>query len=135
MSINRVVIVGRLTDDPVVKKTKTGTSVCSFTLAVDGKRDREKTYFIECVTWSQGADYIGRYGHKGEMWSMDGELQTRTYKDRDGRSKKVTEAVGEVTKVDKSSKRESFSEDTKSAGMDEFMQAYREVKDEEEIPW
>ena len=102
MSVNRAVIVGRLTRDPEVKKTQSGLSVCSFTVVCDRnvkKKDdssNEPTAdFINCVAWRGSADYIATYGAKGSTVCVDGHIQTRNYDRQDGTKVYVTEILAE----------------------------------------
>lgn len=89
--INRVVLLGRLTKDPELRTTQNGISTCTFTIAVD-RIKKDEADFPQCVAWRQQADYLTRYGHKGDMVGVDGRIQTRTY-DKDGRTVYVTEIV------------------------------------------
>ena len=89
--INRVVLLGRLTKDPELRTTQNGISTCTFTVAVD-RMKKDEADFPQCVAWRQQADYLTRYGHKGDMVGVDGRIQTRTY-DKDGRTVYVTEIV------------------------------------------
>ena len=89
--INRVVLLGRLTKDPELRTTQNGISTCTFTVAVD-RIKKDEADFPQCVAWRQQADYLTRYGHKGDMICVDGRIQTRTY-DKDGRTVYVTEIV------------------------------------------
>lgn len=92
--MNRTVLTGRLTKDVEVRKTQSGLSVASFTVAVDRrvKTDGEKTAdFIECVAWRQGADFLGTYAKKGDMVGVDGHIKTRNYDDAQGVKHYVTE--------------------------------------------
>ena len=95
--MNRVELLGRLTKDPELKKTQSGLSVCSFTLAVNRpkKKDQEEQEadFISCVAWRQSAEYLSQYGQKGSMAAVEGRIQTRSYDDRDGKRVYVTEVV------------------------------------------
>lgn len=99
--INRVVLIGRLTKDPELRKTASGLSTCSFTTAVDrpvSKKDAQQNGeqtadFIACVAWRQQADYLTSYGHKGDLIGVEGRIQTRNYDDNDGRKVYVTEVV------------------------------------------
>ena len=98
--INRVVLVGRLTRDPQLRKTQNQTSVCSFTLAVDRRRNRndnnsQEADFISCVAWNQTADLLCQYMHKGSQIGVEGRIQTRNYDDPNTPGKKVyvTEVV------------------------------------------
>ena len=99
--INRVVLLGRLTKDPDLRTTQSGISTCNFTVACDrpgGKDQEKKADFISCVAWRQNADFLGRYGHKGDVVGVDGRIQTRTY-EKDGTTVYVTEVVAESLKL------------------------------------
>ena len=96
--INRVVLVGRLTRDPELRKTQSGTSVCSFTMAVgrrvstQGQPDAD---FINCVAWNKTADLMTQYLHKGSLIGLEGRIQTRSYDNQQGQRVYVTEVVAE----------------------------------------
>ena len=94
MSLNRVTILGRLTADPEKKTTTTGTSVVSFTVAVD-RFTKGQADFIECTAWRSTADFISQYFKKGQLIGCDGRLSTRSYQDKNGNNRKVTEVVVE----------------------------------------
>lgn len=82
--MNIVTLLGRFTANPEIKQTPNGTSVCSFTLAVDRFVNNEKKAdFINCVAWRQNADNIGRFFKKGSMIAINGSIQTRQYQDKD----------------------------------------------------
>lgn len=93
--INRAVITGRLTKDPELRMTTTGKQVCSFTVACNRKKrkgeDEAQADFISCVAWDQSADYLNKYGHKGDLVQLEGQIQTRHYDDKDGKTVWVTE--------------------------------------------
>lgn len=96
--INRVVLVGRLTKDPELRKTQNGTSVTQFTLAVNRRtrqNGQQEADFIQCTAWSKTADLIDQYLHKGSLAGIDGRIQTRTYEDQYGNKKYITEVVAE----------------------------------------
>ena len=96
--INRVVLVGRLTKDPVLRKTASGTSVVSFTVACtrrfkqEGQPDAD---FINTVAWNKTADIVAQYTHKGSLVGVEGRIQTRSYDDPNGRRVYVTEVVAD----------------------------------------
>lgn len=79
-----IMIVGRLTAAPVLRHTSNGTPVCSFTLAenrnykVDGE-SRQKTTYINCTQWGAGGEATARYGAKGRLMTVSGELNNRSY--------------------------------------------------------
>ncbi len=97
--INRVVLVGRLTHDPELRTTNTGKSVCDFQIAVtkrfkpqDGSPDAD---FFRVVCWSQTADYVSNYLHKGRLVALEGRLQSRKYTTSDGQNREVVEIVAD----------------------------------------
>lgn len=92
--INNVVLVGRLTAEPELKKTQNGTSVCIFTLAVNrdfSKEGQQEADFIQCVAWNKTADYLTQYLHKGYLVDLHGRIQTRSYDNSYGQKVYVTE--------------------------------------------
>ena len=96
--INRVVLVGRMTKDPVLRKTGTGASVTSFTVACDRRIKTEgqpTADFINCVCWNKVADNTAQYTHKGSLVGVEGRIQTRSYDDQSGRRVYVTEVVAD----------------------------------------
>lgn len=93
--LNRVVLTGRLTRDAELRYTQGGTSVASFTLAVDrqfrnaqGERDAD---FINCVIWRKPAENFANFTHKGALVGIDGSLRTRSYENNQGQRVYVTE--------------------------------------------
>lgn len=94
MAFNKVILMGRLTSDPELKQSQNGTSVTSFTLAVDRRYGQDKqTDFISCVAWRQTAEFICKYFGKGTAMLVCGELQTRSWTDKEGGKRYATEVV------------------------------------------
>ena len=94
MSINNVVLTGRLTKDVELRATPSGANVCSFSLAVEDFNGKENiAYFIECVAWNKTAEFISKYCSKGSMVGVVGKLTTRIYDRKDGTKAYVTEVV------------------------------------------
>lgn len=95
--LNKICIAGRLTRDPELKRTPSGTAVTSFSIACD--RDfksadgQKETDFVDVVAWRQTAEFVSQYIGKGRMVSVEGRLQIRTWKDKDGKSRKAAEVV------------------------------------------
>lgn len=89
--MNSVNIIGRLTRDPELRKTSNGRSVTNFCLAVN--RANEGADFIDCVAWSETADLAVKYLHKGSQIGVSGRIQSRTYDDNNGNSRKIVEVV------------------------------------------
>lgn len=96
--INSVTLIGRLTKDPVLRKTQNGIANVSFILAVDRKYKQENqptADFVNCVAWKKTAELICGYMSKGSMMGVEGRIQTRTYDDQAGKKIYVTEVVAE----------------------------------------
>lgn len=93
--INRVVLVGRITKDPELRKTQSGTSVVSFTIACNRRvpSQGQDADFINCVAWNKTADFMTQYVKKGALLGLEGRIQTRNYDDKDGKRVYVTEVV------------------------------------------
>lgn len=93
--LNRVILMGRITHDLELKTTPNGTSVLSFSIAVERSYAKQgedrQTDFINCVAWRQQAEFINRYFGKGRMIALEGNLRTRTYDDKNGTKHYVTE--------------------------------------------
>lgn len=94
--LNKLLLMGRLTGDPELKTTTSGTSVTSFTLAVErnyGQGGERKTDFVNCVAWRNTAEFISTYFQKGKLMAIDAELQSRNYTDKNGFKRTAWEAV------------------------------------------
>ncbi len=95
--INRVVLVGRITKTPDLRKTQSGTSVVSFTIACNRRvpSQGQDADFINCVAWNKTADFMAQYVKKGALLGLEGRIQTRSYDDKDGKRVYVTEVVAD----------------------------------------
>ena len=98
--LNRIIIMGRLTRDPELRRTQTGTPVASFTLAVDrdfkDKSTGERsTDFIDVVAWRQTGEFVSRFFTKGRMAVVEGRLQMRDWTDKDGNKRRGAEVVAD----------------------------------------
>lgn len=98
--LNKIVIMGRMTRDPELRHTQTGTPVVSFTLAVDrdfkDKQTGERaTDFIDCVAWRQTAEFVSRFFTKGRMAVAEGRLQLRDWTDKEGGKRRSAEVVAD----------------------------------------
>ena len=92
--INKAILMGRLTRDPELRHTGSGTPVCSFSIAIDnGFGDNRSTDFINCVAWNKTAEFVEKYFTKGRMIIVVGRIQTRTWEGQDGKKNYVTEVV------------------------------------------
>ena len=98
--LNHIVIMGRLTRDPELRRTGSGVAVTSFTVAVDrdfGKNDNgeRETDFIDCVAWRQTGEFVAKYFAKGRMAVVSGRLQIRPWTDKDGNKRRTAEVVAD----------------------------------------
>ena len=97
--LNRVIIMGRLTKDPELRRTQTGTAVTSFSLAVDrdfkGQNGEKETDFLNCVAWKNTAEFVSQYFTKGRMAVVEGRLQVRSWKDQSGNTRKEVEVIAD----------------------------------------
>ena len=111
-NLNKVILGGRLTADVELKTTPSGVSVCTFSLAVNRKYQKEGEQtadFINCVAWRTTAEFISKYFHKGNSLCIMGNIQTRSYTDKDGIKRSVTEViVDEAMFVDSKSETATF---------------------------
>lgn len=100
MSLNRIVIMGRMTRDPELRHTQSGTAVVSFTLAVerdfqDKQTDERAVDFIDVVAWRNTAEFVAKYFGKGRMAVAEGRLQLRDWKDKEGNKRRSAEVLAE----------------------------------------
>ena len=98
--LNHIVIMGRLTRDPELRRTQTGVAVASFSLAVDRDfQNREsgerQTDFIDVVAWRQTGEFVSKYFTKGRMAVVSGRLQIRDWTDKDGNKRRSAEVVAD----------------------------------------
>ena len=98
--INKVILIGRLAQDPVLRNTVNGTAVVDFTLAVNrnytaaGEKKKEVS-FIRCTAWSKTAEAVAKYTAKGHRVGVDGHLKQQSWKDKDGGQRTFLEVVVE----------------------------------------
>lgn len=92
--INKAILMGRLTRDPELRHTGTGTPVCSFSIAIDnGYGDNRQTDFINCVAWNKTAEFVSKYFTKGRMIIVIGRISTRSWEGQDGKRNYTTEVI------------------------------------------
>ena len=98
--LNHIVIMGRLTRDPELRRTGSGVAVTSFTVAVDrdfGNRENgeRETDFIDCVAWRQTGVFVSKYFTKGRMAVVSGRLQIRNWTDKEGNKRRSAEVIAD----------------------------------------
>ena len=132
--LNKIVLMGRLTRDPDLRRTQSGTAVASFTLAVDRDykpQDGEReTDFIDIVAWRGTGEFVSKYFTKGRMAVVEGRLQVRDWKDKDGAKRRSTEVIADNVYCGDSKRSESGTPAEPSG-------EFQEVPDEEkgELPF
>ena len=97
--LNKIFIMGRLTRDPELRRTQSGTPVASFSLAVDRdfkEQDGSRaTDFIDCVAWRSSAEFVDKYFSKGRMAVVEGRLQIRDWTDKEGNKRRSAEVIAD----------------------------------------
>lgn len=99
--LNHIDIGGRLTRDPELRYTQSQVAVCSFSVAVERdyapQGQQKETDFFDCVVWRQGAEFVSKYFHKGDMILVGGRMQSRKYTGNDGIERRVWELAVDNT--------------------------------------
>lgn len=97
--LNSIIIMGRLTKDPELRRTQSGVAVASFTLAVDrdfkAQDGTRETDFIDCVAWRNSAEFVCKYFSKGQMAVVDGRLEIQNWTDKEGNKHRNAQVVTE----------------------------------------
>ena len=95
--LNSIIIMGRLTRDPELRRTGSGLAVANFTVAnerdMKGQNGERETDFIDCVAWRQTGEFVSKYFQKGSMIVVSGRLTIRTWTDKDGNKRRNAEVV------------------------------------------
>lgn len=125
--LNKVILMGRITQELELRQTPSGNSVLTFNVAVDRgyvkQGEERQTDFITCVAWNKTAEFIDTYFSKGRMIAIEGNLRTRTYDDKNGSRHYVTEVF--VDSV-------SFTGEPKKDGQ-VTQQSYEPAQDSSEV--
>lgn len=97
--LNRIIVMGRMTRDPELRRTNSGTAVASFTVAVDrdfkSQSGEKETDFIDVVVWRNTAEFVSKYFSSGRMAVVEGRLQLRDWTDKDGNKRRSAEIVAD----------------------------------------
>lgn len=133
--LNKIIIMGRLTRDPEMRHTQTGTAVASLALACDRdfkpQNGEKETDFVDVVVWGKTAEFAANYFTKGRMAIVEGRLQVRNWQDKDGNKRKATEVVADRMYFG-DSKQETKPESKKQpAPADDFA----EIEDDGDLPF
>ena len=127
--LNHITIMGRLTKDPELRRTQSGTAVTSFSLAVDrdfkNQSGEKETDFIECVAWKNTAEFVSKYFQKGRMAVVSGRLQLRDWTDKEGTKRRIAEIVADNVYFS-----DSKQEQKQESKQDNFNSLYNRVNQE-----
>ena len=92
--INKVILMGRLTRDPEMRHTNSGTPVTTFSIAIDnGYGENQRTDFVNCLAWNKTAEFVTKYFAKGKMIIVIGRIATRSWETQDGKRAYATEVI------------------------------------------
>ena len=141
--LNHIVVMGRLTRDPELRKTASGVSVASFSVAVDrdfSQQDGKKeTDFLDVVAWRNTAEFAAKYFTKGRMAVVSGRLQIRNWEDKEGNKRRTAEILAENIYFGDSKKEGDSSGGYKAAGKAVDVEPgegeFAEIEDEEDSPF
>ena len=131
--LNRIIVMGRMTRDPELRRTNSGTAVASFTVAVDrdfkSQSGEKETDFIDIVAWRNTAEFVSKYFSKGRMAVVEGRLQLRDWTDKNGNKRRSAEIVADSV----------YFGDSKRDGGDtaqsEPQSGFSEVEDDGDLPF
>ena len=140
--LNKIFIMGRLTRDPELRRTQSGTPVTSFSLAVDrdfkSQSGEKETDFIDVVAWRSTAEFVAKYFTKGRMAVVEGRLQMRDWTDKDGNKRRSAEViVNSIYFGDSKKDGDSSTGNYRAAGapVDVSASDFTDVEDDGELPF
>ena len=136
MALNKVIIMGRIVRDLELKRTGSGTSVVSMTLAVDrdfkGQNGEKETDFIDVVAWKNTAEFLSKYFAKGRMAVVEGRLQMREWTDKNGNKRKNAEVIAENVYFGDS---KNTTQADNFGALNERVSEFAEVEDDGGLPF
>lgn len=138
--LNKIFVMGRLTKNPELRRTNSGTAVTSFTLAVDrnfkNADGTKETDFIDVVAWRSTAEFTAKYFSKGRMAVVEGRLQMREWQDKDGNKRRSAEVIADnVYFGDSRSDNASGGHQVAKASINVDAEDFDEVEDEGDLPF
>ena len=134
--------MGRLTKDPELRRTPSGTAVATFSIAVDrdfkGKDGERETDFIDVVAWRQTAEFVSKHFTKGRMAVVEGRLQIRDYTNKDGQKRRVAEIVADNiyfgdSKRDNDGEGSAYNRRLMTTDMEQEMTGAKSTKETENV--
>ena len=135
--LNRIIVMGRMTRDPELRRTNSGTAVASFTVAVDrdfkSQSGEKETDFIDVVAWRNTAEFVCKYFSKGRMAVVEGRLQLRDWTDKDGNKRRSAEIVADSVYFGDSKR--YGGDAAQSEPQSEPQSGFSEVEDDGDLPF
>lgn len=130
--LNRIIVMGRMTRDPELRRTNSGTAVTSFSLAVDrdfkSQSGEKETDFIDVVAWRNTAEFVSKYFSKGRMAVVEGRLQLRDWTDKEGNKRRSAEIVADSVYFGDSKRNEDTAQSEPQGG-------FSEIEDDGDLPF
>lgn len=137
--LNKILLMGRLTRDPELRRTQSGTAVASFALAVDrdfkSKDGEKETDFIDIVAWRNTAEFVSKYFAKGRMAVVEGRLQIRDWNDKDGNKRRSAEVIADNVYFADSKNSAPAQEDRFGDLVNRVEQFHEVTEDEGDLPF
>lgn len=140
--MNKVILMGRLTRDPETRTTTGGTSVCSFSIAVDRsyvkQGEERQADFFNCVAWNKTGEFVSKYFTKGNKILLEGELQNNNYEDNNGvKHYSVNVNVGKVYFVESKNGGSGGGNNTNTSKQQENTGGFAPLddQDDQELPF
>ena len=131
--LNRIIVMGRMTRDPELRRTNSGTAVASFTVAVDrdfkSQSGEKETDFIDVVAWRNTAEFVSKYFSKGRMAVVEGRLQLRDWTDKNGNKRRSAEIVADSVYFGDSKR------DVGDTAQSEPQGGFNEIEDDGDLPF
>ena len=131
--LNRIIVMGRMTSDPELRRTNSGTAVASFAVAVDrdfkSQSGEKETDFIDVVAWRNTAEFVSKYFSKGRMAVVAGRLQLRDWTDKDGNKRRTAEIVADNVYFG------DYKRDGGDAAQSDPQGGFSEIADDGDLPF
>ncbi len=140
MNLNKVMLIGRLTADPQLRTTSSGSPVASFSVATNrvwtnkAGEKQEDAEFHNIVIWGRQAEIVNQFLKKGALVMIEGRLQTRTWEGKDGQSRKTTEIIGERVQFGPRSSSVQASASSSASPSSEQQKKPKPAQQEETVP-
>lgn len=137
-NLNKVILGGRMTADPELRQTNSGTAIASFSIAVNRRFQKDndaQVDFINVVAWKNTAEFIAKYFKKGSSICVVGNIQTRTWTDSNGQKRYTTEVIAEEANFVDSKNEAGVSNAGYVPQQYQSAPKYEEINTEDELPF